>query len=486
MRCDEDEYEYEDEDEDEDEDGPFVCEDCVGDAVLSGEISAAGNVRECDYCKQDHRTTVSILWLAKRVDDVWQALIGEAERFPYLDDDDRMSWEFNGESAISLLGEMMLVSDEGIAEAVLNVLSTEHQFEIHDGGYDCYDTTEEKYVIRLPDDQRYRDLWRSFCDDLKHGRRFFSDVAEERLDEILGPILRGENPDYGAAIRTISPDDENRYVYRARVANDEANRRKIFAAPIKELGPPPPALCTSGRMNVTGIPVFYGSFDVATCVAETRVSVGGSSIVGKFEVVRPLRLLDLSKLSSIENRLSYFHSDYLQAQAYRSFLLSFHDEIKRPVIPGREALEYLPTQVVAEYLWTREENRIDGIVFGSAQMSGDRSNLVLFPHAAKVAGAQVEVPRSIESAFVSERNPEEPDPPVQFVSYRQTESVESADQFPDDAGFEAAENWLVKPVKAVEPEPEPALSFTGTLIRTEVTSIEVRIDEIPVEFHLRR
>jgi len=467
--------------DEENEEGPFVCDECIGDPLLSDEIKTAGDVRECGYCNQDHRPSISIHRLGLRIDEVWRALIGEAEPTPHYGDDDRMSWLANGDCAITLLSEMLIATDEEIAEDILEFLSSEHQFDIHDGGYDYYDTAEEKYVIRLPDDRQYRDLWESFCESLKHDRRFFSDVAEERLDEILGPILRGENTDYGAAIRTITPHDENRFVYRARVANDDASRRAIFAAPIKQLGPPPPAQCTAGRMNVTGIPVFYGSFDVATCVAETRVPVGGSSIVGCFEVARPLRLLDLTQLSSIENRLSYFHPDYLRAQAYQSFLRGFHNEIKRPVIPGREALEYLPTQVVAEYLWTRDENRVDGIIFGSAQMSGDHSNLVLFPHAAKIAGADEEVPRDIVHAFVWTGDPDEGEPTLQTVSYREPAPVAEVEEEIEDAFLRGLEVWIVDPVIPIE----PGLSFTGTLIRTEVTGIHVSVSEIPVEYHAR-
>lgn len=468
-------------DEDDDEEGPFVCDECIGDDVLSAEIEAEDEIRECSYCNNDHRPAVSIRWLGARIDDTWQSLIGEAESIPYFDDDDRMSTVQNGDSAITLLSEMMVAADDQISEDVLDHLGAEHQFNINDGGRDCYDTSEEKYVISLPDDREYRDLWQSFCESLKHGRRFFSDTAEAQLDEILGPILRGENTDYGAAIRTITAQDESRFVYRARTANDDAARRAIFAAPIKQLGPPPPAYCSAGRMNVTGIPVFYASFDVATCVAETRVPVGGSSIVGRFEIIRPLRLLDLTQLSSIENRLSYFHSDYLRAQAYRSYLRGFHDEIKRPVIPGREALEYLPTQVVAEYLWTRRANRVDGIIFASAQMSGQHENLVLFPHAVLIEGANVEVPREIVQAFVWTGDPNEGEPPVQTVSYRQPAAVLLPQ---DDARLDALrefDDWGVEPVA---PE-EPALRFTGSLIRTEVTGIQVQVHELPVEFHER-
>jgi hypothetical protein len=137
--------------------------------------------------------------------------------------------------------------------------------------------------------------------------------------------------------------------------------------------------------------------------------------------------------------------------------------------------------VVAEYLWTRDENRVDGIIFGSAQMSGDHSNLVLFLHAAKIADADEEVPRDIVQAFVLIGDPDEGEPHLQTVSYREPAPAAEAEDETDEIFFGGLDVWVVDPVVPIE----PALSFTGTLIRTEVTGIHFDVAEIPVEFRAR-
>lgn len=463
--------------DDDDDQGPFVCHCCIGDDVLSAEIEAEGEDLECDYCGADDRPAVSIDWLATRVDDVFRALVGMADELPVVSDSDNVRWIPDGETPSAILDEMIKAADTDIAIAVIAELRDRHSWDIHDGDFDFYDETAEIYALRRPNDPRYRDLWTSFCQSLKHGRRFFSEDAERKLDEILGPILRGKHTAYGAAIRSVHPESNDRFIYRARVAHNESAQHAIYASPIQQLGAPPPAQTGAGRMNVAGIPVFYGSFESDTCVAETRIPVGGSAVVGKFEIVRALRLLDLTHLSDIRVKLSYFHADYLDAIAYRSFLSGFHDEIKRPVLPGQEGLEYLPTQVIAEYLWTREQHGVDGIIFGSAQMSGDRANIVLFPHAVHVEGSEEERHREIVHSWIySAGDPEDPEPPVHSVSYRPATPAAAPEGDPDLG-------WPGWPRPQPRLPPEPALRFTGAMSLSIVTGIKVVVDEIPVEMH---
>lgn len=56
--------------------------------------------------------------------------------------------------------------------------------------------------------------------------------------------------------------------------------------------------------------------------------------------------------------------------------------ISRPVMPNDETFEYLPTQVIAEYLATKAIPTFDGVVFRSSQTGGEGRNVVLFNHAA--------------------------------------------------------------------------------------------------------
>jgi len=145
-------------------------------------------------------------------------------------------------------------------------------------------------------------------------------------------------------------------------------------------------------MNAAGIGALYGSFDRKTCIAELRSPVGGEAVIGKFEILRPIRVLDLTILETASARLSYFRPDFLEKYAYDEFVRGFHAEIKKAIIQGRETLEYLPMQFVCEYLWTQAEPKFDGLIYGSSQLSNGANNIVLFSHAIDVEGYQEETP----------------------------------------------------------------------------------------------
>lgn len=76
-------------------------------------------------------------------------------------------------------------------------------------------------------------------------------------------------------------------------------------------------------------------------------------------------------------------------------------------MPQDEALEYLSTQAVAEFLAHKVDPRLNGIIFHSSQTCGDGRNVVLFNHARGVEqhrlpeGTSVEVrlpPRGLDDS----------------------------------------------------------------------------------------
>ena len=139
-----------------------------------------------------------------------------------------------------------------------------------------------------------------------------------------------------------------------------------------------------GRMNAPGIPVFYGATDMDTCVTEVRPPVGSYVVAARFEMLRTLRLLDLDALEWVYVKEGYFDPEFTNRRSKALFLQWLAKEISRPVMPRDEAVEYLATQAMAEYLANRPEQRLDGIVFRSSQTSGTGHNVVLFNHARRV------------------------------------------------------------------------------------------------------
>ena len=104
-------------------------------------------------------------------------------------------------------------------------------------------------------------------------------------------------------------------------------------------------------MNALGIPVFYGAMEKDTCVAELRAPVGSQVVGAKFDLLRPVKLLDLEALTEIWNiDASHFDPDFDKRKDRVASLWSLACEICRPVMPQDEAFEYLPSQVVGRIL----------------------------------------------------------------------------------------------------------------------------------------
>lgn len=386
--------------EERDDDGDErLCHECIGDSVLKSEIHATGRPGDCHFCSNEGEATVSVEAFARRIDPVFRDVVVTAREEIRIVGD-RVSFEPNGESPSFIMTEMTEAADEEICQRVVSYLSGLHAWDVHDGGFDWYDDTSEIYAINDAIDVRLRERWTDFCQQLKQERRYFLEDGIAVLDDILTPLLDGRWPD-GGAIRTIGPEDEDRYIYRGRLANDDGSSAQILQQRIRQLGAAKPGKAGAGRMNAAGVSIFYGAFDPVTCVAELRVPVGGSAIVGRFEILRPLRILDLTRLEDAQRRLSYFEAGYGELQGYAGFVRGLHEEMKRAVIPGREMLDYLPTQIIAEYLWARADPPFDGLIFGSSQISETQNNISLFPHASIVEGAEDEPERKIHFRYVS-------------------------------------------------------------------------------------
>jgi hypothetical protein len=259
----------------EDESEPYVCHRCIAEPYLNREIRRWGRVKECDHCNSTRLRAVSITWLARRIDDVYREMVSFAEEEPrFVDDSDNVSWVRNGERPSELICELIKCADDKIAEAIVHELGAYHGYAIHQDGDDDWNSdTSDIYKLSIREDEHYREAWSSFCKSLKHERRFFSATAKQLLDEILGPIITGKATIFTKAIREIGPNADDRFIYRGRLANDVDTRKKIYAAPIAELGAPPAHRATAGRMNPAGISIFYAGSDPVTCVAELRVPV---------------------------------------------------------------------------------------------------------------------------------------------------------------------------------------------------------------------
>ena len=360
----------------------FVCHVCIGNHYLSKEVKRGGSWNRCSYCGE-MREAQSLNGLANRIHEVLQ------ERFVRSRND---LWERSGDSIEMVIADIAEL-DEEIANDVRALLSDRYgEMAVKDGEDDPY--SEDAYYEELqPNDWHLHDTWSAFCSNIRSRERFFSKYAEEALSEIFGDLKNHRTDRDRPVFRETGPDDTDRFIWRARKSQSDDELKAILKSPARETGPPPrPA--QGGRMNAPGIPVFYGAMDEATCVAEARAPVGSKVIVAKFEFVRSVRLLDFDALTEIFVEGSHFDPDYDERAARAKFLRRLVREICLPVMPQDEALEYLPTQVVAEYLANKVDPQLDGIIYRSSQTDGTGRNLVLFNHACGVE--PYELPEGVE------------------------------------------------------------------------------------------
>ncbi|RFB88924.1 hypothetical protein B5K11_26190 [Rhizobium leguminosarum bv. trifolii] len=355
-----------------------ICYKCVGDVYLQGEIKSEGKRRACSFCGK-HRKSYRLEELAERV----QGVI-EENYSPHQD-------EYGADSG-EPIGDLIanLASVDGlIAEAVRAELSSGTAYLAAKNGEADPFGSETCYIGRKTDTYDYQESWRFFRNEISRRSRYFSEHARQSLLEIFGDISGMRVWPDDPVIVTIGPDSEERFLYRGRIAFSESEIELFLKGPVRELGPPPPRFARPGRMNAAGISVFYGAREPETCIAEIRAPVGSHVVLGRFEIIREVRLLDLNKLTQVFTDVSLFDPRFKRMAGRASFFRRLVAEISRPIMPRDEETEYLVTQAVSEFLASSVEPQLDGIIFNSAQTDHEGRNVVLFNHTCSVEPYQL-------------------------------------------------------------------------------------------------
>ena len=326
-----------------------VCHGCIGDKILAGEVKTKGVSVECSYCG-DTRKALDLDDLADRVHELIQDNFERTSNDPNWLDSIMLregilkDWMPDGDPVVDVIAEIACLPEE-IAQDLQDLLSSRYRYlAIKEGGINPYES-EAYYEEKNPNDRGFRYSWRSFCNEIMYQERFFPEHAEPVLDDILGDLSALKTYDGTAVIREVAARDNNFSIWRARVAQSDEDLITILTCPAQQLGPPPSSSADAGRMSPKGISVFYGAMDRSTCVSEVRPPVGSHVVVGRFESLRPLQLLDLGKLSKVYVNASYFEPDYAIRKGRAAFIRSLVTEISQPVMPRDADREYFANPV---------------------------------------------------------------------------------------------------------------------------------------------
>jgi hypothetical protein len=367
-----------------------VCEKCIGDQFLRESTALEFAAGICSYCHGAAKC-VAIVHLSELVEQVFDENFirtpDDPDDWDYAQLKDAESdywWERAGELVVDIVEEVASVST-AIATDIQQLLESRHyDLELVKMGDELEFSSEARYeeISGGPGDWKIR--WDQFRDSLRFESRFFNQTARRFLGEMFDgldtlPLLDGKSPIIVAGPGTGLPA-----LIRARCFQSPDELLKALARPDVHIGPPHGELARSGRMNARGISVFYGATEDLTAVAEVRPPVGSSVVVARFEIVRPIRLLDLEALCAIWTSGSYFDPSFRPRREREHFLKGLSARLAQAVMPGDEDLEYLATQAVCDYLASNSTLGIDGIAYPSVQRGGDGRNIVLFRKSARL------------------------------------------------------------------------------------------------------
>lgn len=376
-----------------DDDTKRICCDCVGEAYLSQKIEKQGLSGDCSYCGK----TLACIPVAELADHIESAFADHYVRtanYPdswqeraMADPESRYDWERDGQPVLDAIEEAASIPREAAAD-VLEILDNRHgDFDSASMGEETEFSSDTYYEEKGANAQAWHEEWHSFEQSLKTEARFFSRTAARLLARVFGHIDTLKTKPRRPLVVSAGPDSKLTHLYRARVFQSTDKLEEALCRPDLHLGSPPARLASGGRMNARGISVFYGATSAGVALAEVRPPVGSRVAVAKFDIIRPLCLLDLTALDSVKDGGSIFDPSLKGRLERVAFLQTLGERMTRAVMPDDEAFDYLATQAVADFLATENEPLLDGIIFGSAQAKTGR-NVVLFHKAARVEAMQ--------------------------------------------------------------------------------------------------
>jgi len=359
-----------------------LCHRCVGEKTLKSTIKKIGTMADCSFCRKRVKT-ISLDQAAEIFDKVFEHNFVRTEDEPTgmeytMSKESDYQWERSGEDIAELLQEVGHIEPE-VAESIRQLLEDKHfDFDEAAMGEEGDFAPDSRYTDRKVESDEFHSEWRSFEESLKTKSRYFSKRATLTLLTLFNGIHRSTTAGNRPVILTAGPETSITSLFRARVFQDEGKLVRALERPDQEIGPPPAAAAVAGRMNARGISTFYGATDREVALSEVRPFVGSRVVTAKFDLLRPISLLDLEALSEVSASGSLFDDNHRYQMAKANFLQSLSQKMTAPVLPDAEIFEYLPTQVIAEYLASQVKPELDGILYPSAQTKNGKNNVVLF------------------------------------------------------------------------------------------------------------
>ena len=347
----------------------FVCADCVDDEFLKDCIQNDVETLTCDYCGRQSNEPI-----AAPVESIMHPIGGAF--FAHFTEPgaaglprDSGDWILEPTDTSDALLSLPLSCHGDLFEDIAS--------SFHDWGWvRC----AKGHWLGEHDSTTWKWDWEHFERTVKtRTRYFFASAGLKKAkydDEYSSPSsLLSRIGFIAQELELYKKLEAGTSLYRVR---EVKNAEKLDT--FDELGPPPSDKASAGRMNPAGVGYLYLAREQRTAIGEVLKRPPCQAAVAMFSPKRDMTILDLTALPVAP---SVFDVDNYDVREAVLFLEEFVDAISRPIAKdGREHVDYVPSQVVSEFIaqvFASEEFRqIDGMIYPSAVVPGGQ-NVVIFP-----------------------------------------------------------------------------------------------------------
>jgi hypothetical protein len=314
-----------------------VCAGCVNDYALQAAVRAAEDADEvCDFCGSSPAAELDVL-----LDAFVNGL-----RTDYGDADDEGVYYESAEGGYqwSTMDTWDLVGE------FFDVFGSERLFEA------VRDAVEDRTWVEVGlglfhENEALLDSWKSFCEEVQYKTRYVfwlrpskDDEHEQRTGEVPASRILDK---VGLLINELGLVQQ--LPARYRLWRARPHREPVMFLGASELGTAPrECAMQANRMSPAGIPMFYGAEDMSTAVREATVRTPHEWVtVAAFETSQPCTVINFTSLQPVP---SMFDLERARVRRPLMFLHAFVRHLSEPARETYEQIDYVPTQIVTEYL----------------------------------------------------------------------------------------------------------------------------------------
>jgi hypothetical protein len=209
----------------------------------------------------------------------------------------------------------------------------------------------------------FKERFDKFCTEIcEESRFFFSEKTHEFLEELYSFIIDPQSK--GNSIKTIP---QGSCFYRARTHGFRNETNDYDEQPFDIENMKPIAnIRANGRLNAYNVNALYLAYDQNTAISEARADSNAPISVVKLKTNRNLTIATFDYFSDVHGFYDYFFPGPAYYLAHR-----FSQPLDHPENQSRE---YIPTQVIAEFL---RKKGIDGIEYPSQFITLDQQEIIV-------------------------------------------------------------------------------------------------------------